>query len=116
MQENANQNNSKYRHIFTQCSSYFFMEIWLVFYIKIFVISWLQEFLLKDEIAAIDADNSQKKENPKYEPMVKFENVVASWDEVSNVTIAIWYSLKHTNNEIRYVQHFHMHALLKLIK
>ena len=44
---------------------------------------------MKDEIAAIDADNSQKKENPKFEPMVKFENVVAYWDEVSNVTIAI---------------------------
>ena len=44
---------------------------------------------MKDEIAAIDADNSKDNGKTKYEPMVKFENVVASWNEVSNVTIAI---------------------------
>ena len=44
---------------------------------------------MKDEIAAYDADNSNGNEKSKYELMVKFENVVASWSEVSNVAIAI---------------------------
>ena len=40
-------------------------------------------------MAAIDADNAKDNGKTKYEPIVKFENVVASWNEVSNITIAI---------------------------
>ena len=44
---------------------------------------------MKDEIATIDADDSKDNGKTKYEPMIKFENVVASWNKVSNATITI---------------------------